>query len=357
MVDTIEMSNAPEIPGLRFRHFQGSDDYPRMLAVIQASKDYDRVERNDTLEDIQRNYAHLVNSDPYQDMVMIEVDSEMIGYSRVEWSIQDEKAWVGSQLAFLRPEWRQRAIGTALLRSNERHLRRMATRLQAEGVLQQGLPRFSDVIIFDTETGKEILFRQQGYTAERHEFLMVRPDLENIPEAPLPDGLEVRLVLPEHYRAIWEAGAEAFRDHWGYAPPKEEHYQNWLEDRNFQPDLWRVGWDGDQVAGMVQSFINAEENVEYQRKRGWTEGICVRRSWRRRGLARALLVQSLHAIKERGMLEAALTVDTQNLSGALRLYESVGFHPVRRFSFYRKQLEGESPPRDAESAEKPEAGE
>jgi hypothetical protein len=32
-------------------------------------------------------------------------------------------------------------------------------------------------------------------------------------------------------------------------------------------------------------------------------------------------------------------VDTQNWSGALRLYESVGFKTVRFYSFYRKSLD------------------
>ena len=181
----------------------------------------------------------------------------------------------------------QARIGTALLSHNEDHLMSIANRLEAEGVLKAGQPRFYDTIIFDTETDKAHLFSQHDYTITRQEYEMVRPDLEDIQDAPLPAGLEVRPVLPEHYRLIWEAGAEAFRDHWGYAPPTEEHYHSWLKDRNFQPELWKIAWEGDQVAGMVQSFINAEENEEYQRKRGYTEGICVRRPWRRRGLARS----------------------------------------------------------------------
>jgi GNAT superfamily N-acetyltransferase len=64
----------------------------------------------------------------------------------------------------------------------------------------------------------------------------------------------------------------------------------------------------------------------------------IRRPWQRRGLARALLVQSLRAVRERGMQEAALGVDTQNLSGALNLYESVGFRAVKRWSTYRKPM-------------------
>jgi mycothiol synthase len=162
--------------------------------------------------------------------------------------------------------------------------------------------------------------------------------LENIPVAPMPAGLEVRSVIPEHYQPIHQASLDAFRDHWGFSENHEPTIEQWLEDPNFDPSLWRVGWDGDQVAGMVRSFIDRKENEEYNRKRGWTEDICVRRPWRRRGLARSLLVQSLHAIKERGMTEAALGVDTQNPTGALRLYESVGFRPVKRFTAYQKSF-------------------
>lgn len=168
---------------------------------------------------------------------------------------------------------------------------------------------------------------------------MVRPDLENIPEAPMPPGLEVRPVLPEHYKIIWDASNEAFRDHWGYIPEPEEERLKMMEDPSFDPGLWRVAWDGDQVAGMVLNFINAAENEEYGRRRGYTENIAVRRPWRKRGLARSLIVQSFHALKERGMTEAALGVDSENLSGALRLYESVGFQMARRSAAYRKAME------------------
>ncbi len=89
---------------------------------------------------------------------------------------------------------------------------------------------------------------------------------------------------------------------------------------------------------MVLSYIDDRENLAYNRKRGWTEDISVRRPWRRRGLARALLVQSLHAVRQRGMQEAALGVDTQNQTGALNLYESVGFRAVKRWTTYRKPM-------------------
>ncbi|MCJ7824376.1 MAG: GNAT family N-acetyltransferase, partial [Anaerolineales bacterium] len=78
---------------------------------------------------------------------------------------------------------------------------------------------------------------------------------------------------------------------------------------------------------------------EYNRKRGYTEFICVRRPWRKQGMATALITSSMKMFKEMGMTEAGLGVDTQNLSGALWLYESLGFRQVKRHSTYRKPME------------------
>jgi ribosomal protein S18 acetylase RimI-like enzyme len=51
----------------------------------------------------------------------------------------------------------------------------------------------------------------------------------------------------------------------------------------------------------------------------------VRRTWRKHGLGRALLVASLLKAREMGHAAVGLNVDAENLTGAVRLYESVGF--------------------------------
>ena len=80
--ELIEIRGAPVISGLRFRHFRGASDFPQMAAAIEASADADQVERVTTVEDIANSYAHLTNSDPYQDMILAEINREIIGYSR-----------------------------------------------------------------------------------------------------------------------------------------------------------------------------------------------------------------------------------------------------------------------------------
>lgn len=333
--DQLMVAGAPALPGLTFRHFRGASDYPAMAAAIQASADADQIERADSPEDIANAYAHLSNSDPYQDMIFAEVDGQVIGYSRGFWWEETNGPRLYGFVGFLVPAWRRKGIGRAMLHWMENRLRQVAGGHPADRpALFQGFTE-------EHEVGLAALLAQEGYQPVRYAYQMVRPTLDDIPDFPLPAGVEVRPALPEHYRAIWEADVEAFHDHWGFAPPTEEDYQGWLHNKViFQPDLWQIAWDvaTDQVAGQVRTFINHAENEKYNRRRGWTEFISVRRPWRRRGLARALIVRSLRLQKELGMTESALGADSENLSGATRVYEDCGFRVVRRSTIYRKPL-------------------
>jgi ribosomal protein S18 acetylase RimI-like enzyme len=333
--DIIPVPGAPRIPGLRFRRFRGDTDYPAMAAVIEGSKVEDGIERTDSPEDVARYYQHLTNCDPAQDMLFVEVNGQVAGYSRVWWHREPDGKRLYPHLAFLLPAWREKGIRRSMLQHNEHRLREIAAGHPPEA------PKHLESWAADTEVNWESLLVRAGYKAIRYGFDMVRPTLEEIPELPLPPGIEVQSVTPEQYRAVWEAAKEAFRDEWEYTEDTwtDVQYEGWLKERTFTPDLWQVAWDGSQVAGMVLNFINKAENQEYGRRRGYTETICVRRPWRRQGLARALIARSLRLLKDLGMTEAALGVDAQNPSGALELYEGMGFRAVRRVTSYRKPMD------------------
>lgn len=337
--NTTTVYDAPAIDGLVFRGFRGPEDYPAMVAVIQGSKEADQVERATTVEDIARDYNHLINSDPYRDMLFVEMHGEVIGYSRVYWFKLDDGTYSYGHFAALLPAWRNLGIRRAMLHHNERRLREIATtHINNNGHTCAG--RHFECWASDTEADWRALLADEGYTPVRYGYLMVRPDLENIPDLPLPTGLEVRPVRPEDYLTIWYASKEAFRDHWGFNEDEwaETNLENWQESDVFTPEIWQVAWDGDEVAGMVLNYIDHKENAAYNRKRGYTENICVRRPWRRQGVARALIARSLAIHKALGMTEAALGVDAQNPNGALQLYKSMGFSPVKEDTAFRKSL-------------------
>ena len=341
IADAIQLPDAPRLHGLRFRHFRGGRDYSHMATIIRVSAEADDTERADTPEELEHFFAHLTNCDPYTDMIFAEVDTgdgrepEVIGYSRGTWRMEGSGERRYMFFGRILPVWRRQGIGRAMLGWMEGRLREMAAGHPVE------VEKYFMTFVAQGETGLAAMLEKTGYESIRYIFDMVRPDLENIPIYPLPEGLEVRPVLPEHYRAIWEADTEAFRDHWGFSEPGEEDYQAWLGDTTtFQPQLWQVAWDiaTDQVAGQVRTFIDHEQNKLYDRQRGWTEMISVRRPFRRRGLASALIARSLQVQKQAGMTESALGVDSENLSGATKVYEDCGFRVDKRNTFYRKPL-------------------
>ena len=330
--DTLLIKTPPEISGLTFRRFRDESDYAHMLAVINGSKDADGIERSETLEELQNNYQHLLNCDPYQDVLFAEVDGKPVGYSRVFWERLDEGIRVYNLFGFLLPEWRRKGIGTAMLHFNEARLRQIALDHP------NGEPRYFQSWAADTEISTRALLESQGYEPIRHGYHMVRDLSEPFPAAPLPEGLEIRPVNADQVLAVIHAANEAFQDHWGNRPIADEEIEGWMKNPNFRPELWKVAWDGDQIAGSVQNYYSPEENEEYERKRGYTEGISTRRPWRRRGVASALIVESMKMFKAIGMTETAHGVDTENTSGALRLYQSLGYKVVKQESIYRKAM-------------------
>ena len=122
-----------------------------------------------------------------------------------------------------------------------------------------------------------------GYRRIRYSFEMRRPLDEPIPPAPLPEGLELRPVRPEDHRRIWDANAEAFQDHWEAAQRTDADFARDFADPDLDTSLWRVAWDGDEVAGVSMNEIFAEENERLGIKVGWIGQISVRRAMARGG--------------------------------------------------------------------------
>ena len=331
----VAVKNMPEIPGLSFRHFRGDSDYAPMAEALTSSQKADHYDRNVTGEDIAKAYANtLTNCDPYTDIIMAEVAGQMVGYIRGWWEQETTSLRLYKHVGALLPAWRRKGIGRVMLEWTEGHLKALAVTHPHES------KKFFQASVSQFQEGTAILLERAGYQPVRYFLEMLRPNLDDIPDFPLPDGLEIRAVTPDQYRDIWESAHDPDEKEWGLTEPTEDAYQEWLKDPLFQPELWQIAWDKEtgNPAGHVLTYIHHEENKQFNRKRGYTEGVGVSRAWRRRGVARALICRSLQAQKTAGMTESALVVDSDNGSGAARLYESCGFQTVKRDTIYRKPL-------------------
>ncbi|MEO5884502.1 MAG: GNAT family N-acetyltransferase, partial [Candidatus Limnocylindrales bacterium] len=248
------VADAPAIPGLRFRRPRGEDaDYEAMAAVMSAANRHDEIPYMPSASNLREELESSAGSDPRRDVVLAEVDGQGIGNAGIDRVVREGVA-VYEIWGHVDPAWRRRGIGRALLREN---LRRVAERGDAE---PEGQAFEARAHVEDHEEGHRRVVEEAGFEPIRWFFAMRRPNLEDIPDAPLPDGLRLRPVEADHHRAIWDADNEAFRDHWQAREPAEEDFVSLFAKADLDTSLWVVAWDGREIAGSVQPWIWKDEN-------------------------------------------------------------------------------------------------
>ena len=328
---TVQLPDAPAVAGLTFRPLQIDRDVAPLAELIVEANIADDDNYLPSAEDLRNELEHIAAFDPARDALVAEIDGKLVGGTMC--TVRVRSGVVHHQLeGWVRPEQRRQGIGRALLHWTEARSREAA----AERPTPE--PHATSAWVSETQAGAVGLLESEGYERVRYGFMMVRSLSDPIPDAAVPEGLEVRPVVEADHRRIWDADTEAFRDHWDAGERTEEDFIGWFSTPGIDTSMWRVAWDGDEVAGAVMNFVFVEENERLGVRRGWLEHISVRRRWRRRGLAAALIADSLRELRARGLDEAALGVDAENLSGALRLYESLGFRRYRTGIAFRRPL-------------------
>ena len=328
----LDLADAPPIEGLRFRRPRGDDvDYEATAEVFAAANQHDGIPWIPLGRHLREEWEGSVGVDPLTDCLIAEIDGRAVAEGGVERRVHDGIA-VYHVDGHVRPERRRRGLGRAILRENIRR----ATERSAGEEASQAVEMRSQAE--ETGVGNRALLETHGFEPIRWFFMMRRPNLDDIPDAPLPDGLEIRPVTPDQHRAIFDAEVEAFRDHWSAKEKTDEDLETMLGRKELDTDLWVVAWDGDEIAGVVQNWIWPEENAALGVASGWLEHISVRRPWRRRGLGRAITAESLRRVAAAGMTDAMLGVDAENPSGALGLYQGLGFEVHQRWTTFRRPL-------------------
>jgi mycothiol synthase len=175
-------------------------------------------------------------------------------------------------------------------------------------------------------------FERAGFKEVRRHWRM-EIEMSESPLAPeWPEQVTMRTFISrQDDRIVYNAVDEAFQDHWGHMEGNYEEWKHWtIERENFDPSLWFLAFDGEEIAGASL--------CTYQMDNGWVDTLAVRRPWRRKGLGLALLHHSFAEFYRRGKYKVGLGVDSQNLTGATRLYERAGMHVARIYISYEKEL-------------------
>ncbi|HEU5348820.1 MAG TPA: GNAT family N-acetyltransferase [Ktedonobacterales bacterium] len=298
------------------------DDLPAIFTLIQAS-DLDVFGRRDyTFQDLQRDWNHPTFDPACDAWIVVGPDGELVGYatsaSRNHFRIYCT--------CIVHPGYYDQGIGSALLRLLEERAREHISLAPPE------VRVFIHIGVGGGHEPSMRLLTDHGYTWVRR-FTHMYLSMDAPPPVPTwPEGITVRTMIPgQDERAIWEAMEEAFSDHWGHLP---EPFEHWLQRHSgpgrLPPDLQYLAMAGDTVAGAALCLYG--QNI------GWVDHLGVRRPWRKLGLGLALLYHAFGEFYRRGMHNIRLGVDAQSLTGATRLYERAGMHPLLHYDVYEKEL-------------------
>jgi mycothiol synthase len=248
-----------------------------------------------------------------------------ISFETNTWLFEDEGQLVAAAFAqcfgergncagAVRPSAWGRGLGSRLVDITEARL------------VEDGAKRVHSWAVAGDPSGAE-LFERRGYHEVRR-FWEMAIDFDADPPEP---SVGVEVSTEEDAERFHAALEESFADHWEHEPEVFEEW--WARQRlreNYDPSLWFVIRDGDEIAGVAR--------CEARPPVGWVGALGVRPPWRGHGYGRALLQHSFREFHRRGFTGAALGVDAANATGATQLYESVGMHTADEYVVWARTL-------------------
>ncbi|HEY4228352.1 MAG TPA: GNAT family N-acetyltransferase [Candidatus Limnocylindrales bacterium] len=322
----------PELTALDPRLFDRGRDFDGLSDLISEINAHDDFDWRPTADELRLDWAPGRAFEPERDAIVIDAGDRVVAAGWVDPVERDGKVVHDIEI-WVHPANRRQGLGRQMLAWLEDRARTSA--VDGSGG-PAGLPRVLGSALITTNAAAVAFAAAAGYATIRYGFQMRRPLDLPIPDVALPAGIDIRPVLPEQHRAIWDADVEAFQDHWEARVRTEHDFVRTFTDPNFEPAMWQVAWAGDEVAGIIMNNIYPDQNERSGIAMGWLDHVSVRRAWRGRGLASALVVRSLRIHRDRGMDFAALGVDAENPTGALGLYEKFGFRPHYTWAIVRK---------------------
>lgn len=304
-------------------------DVDSWVALLAAVERVDDDGENDDADDLLEELAD-PKVDPALDTLGLWDGDELVGYTKLSTrpgAVEVDRVWIEGRI---HPSWRRRGLGRRLLEWG------CARAAAAHAERNPDVPGACMAGANSENVGAAALYVDAGFAPARYFSSMKRELAKPVPTAEPPDRLEVRAFDARWDEATRVAHNEAFRDHWGSRPRDAEDWRARVSgSRSFRAPLSRLALDGDQVAGYVLGY---EHTAETGVRELWIGQVGTRRPYRGRGVARALLAQVLAAAAEAGCQRIALGVDAENPTGALGLYERLGFVVRRTFANYARGM-------------------
>lgn len=307
------------------------EDLPAVHALLVAAAAADDHDHVDPLADLQEQFDDAWSDPAVDARVGVTAAGALAAFARCFCNPEPS----GEPHAFLdyevHPEWRGRGLEAGELDWLEA---RGTARLQAWPASRTPQLRLA---FENRQTERQALALARGYQPLRYFYHMRRDLGAPLPETSLPAGLTLRVYTPDLEEPLWTAHNEAFADHWDFQPlPLTEWRQFFIRSESFRPELTLLVFDGDEIAAYSFNRVHADGNARRGVNDAHIGSLGTRRPWRKRGLASFLLAEAMRRFRAAGFDHATLGVDAANPSGAVALYERLGFQVARRFTVMHK---------------------
>ena len=273
----------------------------------------------------------------------------LVGYGRLICrSGADPVHWMITR-GGVHPDYRGLGLGTALVR----WIQELAPQVHERRY--PGRPLEVSLGTVEANTAAHELFRNEGFTPLRWFLDMRRPEGAPIGPDQAPQGLEFAPYNDLPGEALRLLHNEAFADHFRFVPQTVQSWTAWTGRDAFRKDLSFLLRDERtaEPAGYLAASVSEAEFAATGVRDVHFNLIGTRPAYRRRGVATALIAHAVHASRRLDFQTATLSLDAQNPTGALGVYEKSGFECIHKFQAYRKQLSGV--PAAAETAAETEA--
>ncbi len=228
------------------------------------------------------------------------------------------------------PDRRGRGIGRALLAWQ------LARGAQVHAERHPEAPARLTVSVFATMGTAEALVRHAGLTPQRWFSQMARP-LTGLPATPAVPGVRLVPFTFDRDDEVRRAHNAAFSGHYGSSERDAASWQVlFTGQRSFRPDLSVLAIEDGAVLGYVLAYVSEATTEATGDRETYLGQIGVLPHARGRGIAKATITEALRLAAGHDCQVAALQVDSENGSGAVGLYEGLGFVTQRtRVSWVR----------------------
>jgi mycothiol synthase len=314
---------------LLIRHFRW-EDIPAMVELSNLSQEADGLEGRTSIAEMENEFRSPIYSPEEDYLVIYNPEGKLIAYGCAEKSDIPYRAWGH---AVVHPDYRGQGLGTQLLRTTDtKFLNRVAT------IVDEEQPIFVQRWTAEAKKDAIAVIEKEGYQQVRTFFTM-RIEFDTLlSPVEMPAGFEIRPFNPEtDAYQVYQAQQESFRDHWGHI--EDQPFEDWklrLTEPEFNASMWYIAYEGDEIAGVSLCGVWGEDIPDL----AWVSSLGVRRAYRKRGLASALLRYSFYQFQQSGFKKAGLGVDAASPTGAVGLYERAGMYVYKRSFVYRKILRG-----------------